>query len=105
MSLCRKKGEPLDFNNLPELPPDALKIADAKDITLKSWGTKAPTLLPEDLHYKVFFIQLPCLTWGSGHHQNSAGEGCIDIDLQGIRQARYWVRDHILSFRRHKSNV
>ena len=52
-SACRKKGEPLDFNNLPELPPDALKIADAKDITLKSWGTKAPTLLPEDIHYKA----------------------------------------------------
>ncbi len=50
---CRKKGEPLDFNNLPELQPDALKIAEAKDITLKSWGTKAATLLPEDIHYKV----------------------------------------------------
>lgn len=53
MQWYRKKGEPLDFNNLPELPPDALAIADSKEITLKTGGTKAPTLLPEDLHYKV----------------------------------------------------
>lgn len=54
----RKRGEPLDFNNLPELPPEALALADPKDISLKSWGTKAPTLLPEDLHYKVTGIPI-----------------------------------------------
>ena len=55
---CRKRGEPLDFNNLPELPEGALALAAPEDITLKSWGSRAPTLLPEDLHYKV--SQLPC---------------------------------------------
>lgn len=49
----RKRGDPLDFNNLSELPERALALADAKTITLKTWGSKAPTLLPEDLHYKV----------------------------------------------------
>lgn len=28
-------------------------MADVRQITLKTWGSKAPTLLPEDLHYKV----------------------------------------------------
>ena len=49
----RKRGEPLDFDKLPELGPNALALADVKDITLKTWGTRAPTLLPEDFHYKV----------------------------------------------------
>lgn len=58
--MSRKRGEPLDFSNLPELAPDALALADPKDITLKTWGTKAPTLLPEDLHYKVLaFLPKP----------------------------------------------
>ncbi len=53
MCFCRKRGEPLDFNNLPELAEGALDLADVRQITLKSWGSKAPTLLPEDLHYKA----------------------------------------------------
>ena len=61
---CRKRGEPLDFNNLPELPEGALALAAPEDITLKSWGSKAPTLLPEDLHYKVSQLpRSPAMNW------------------------------------------
>ena len=53
MHRTKRKTETIDFENLPPLPPDALRPAGRKEQTVLKTLTAKNTLLPEDLHFEV----------------------------------------------------